>query len=120
MYNHNNANELYHWKYIRRERVNGKWRYYYAKDEHRLSVGRVSKDKLGYSKDAYGAVHVKKDGHITTEIVDKKEYRKTDTGYKFYVGSTPLKEIRTANLKMAKQFVDDLITNGLYKEKKKK
>jgi hypothetical protein len=21
--------ELYHWKYIKRKRVNGKWRYYY-------------------------------------------------------------------------------------------
>lgn len=23
------ANELYHWKYIRKEKVNGKWKYYY-------------------------------------------------------------------------------------------
>ena len=33
--------ELYHWKYIKREKVNGKWRYYYHDDD------------VGEAKEAY-------------------------------------------------------------------
>lgn len=40
------TDELMHWKYIKRERVNGKWRYYY--DEG--SIKNDIKDKLGYDE----------------------------------------------------------------------
>lgn len=39
------ADELMHFKYIKREKVNGKWRYYYADSK----TGK-SKDILGYDK----------------------------------------------------------------------
>ena len=43
---HEYADELYHWKYIKRVKKNGKWRYYYDKDQ--------LKDDLGYDeKEAY-------------------------------------------------------------------
>lgn len=32
VYGPNNAEELYHWKYVRRYRKNGKWRYVYPND----------------------------------------------------------------------------------------
>ena len=34
-------NELKHWKYLRREKKNGKWRYYYEKDNSMLNVGKT-------------------------------------------------------------------------------
>lgn len=37
--------ELYHWKYIKREKVNGKWRYYYKDDDY-------DKAKADYKKAA--------------------------------------------------------------------
>lgn len=39
-------NELTHWKYIKREKKNGKWRYYYDRDSLKADV----KDKLGYDE----------------------------------------------------------------------
>ena len=45
-------NELTHWKYIKREKKNGKWRYYYDRDSLKADV----KDKLGYDeRDRYEA-----------------------------------------------------------------
>ena len=46
-------NELTHWKYIRREKKNGKWRYYYEKDNLRLNVGKT--EKYNPTFDFYGA-----------------------------------------------------------------
>lgn len=112
--------ELYHWKYLHRERVNGKWRYYYKKDDNKLSVGRVSKDKLKKrdNDNQYGVVTTKKDGLSTNKIVDKKTYKDTKTGYRLFVEDTPLRKINKHNIRMGKKFIDDLITGGLYKKKK--
>lgn len=33
-----NRNDIRHWKYIKRERVNGKWRYYYDDPEYRNAL----------------------------------------------------------------------------------
>lgn len=37
------TNGLYHWKYIKREKVNGKWRYYYKNEELEKSEAAVRK-----------------------------------------------------------------------------
>ena len=56
-----NANDLTHWKYIKREKVNGKWRYYYKDDAtgrdtyvknptFKTKVTAAVQDKLGYDE----------------------------------------------------------------------
>jgi hypothetical protein len=56
-----NANDLTHWKYIKREKVNGKWRYYYKDDKTgrdtyvkkpdlKTKVTAAVQDKLGYDE----------------------------------------------------------------------
>lgn len=38
--------ELYHWKYIKKERVNGKWRYYYDADQLKDDLGINARDEM--------------------------------------------------------------------------
>ena len=51
----NNQNSLKHWKYVKREKVNGKWRYYYdnaekAKDQYYQAVKDRNMDALELRK----------------------------------------------------------------------
>ena len=40
--------ELYHWKYIKREKqANGKWKYYYDTDQLKNDVKKVVSDPIG-------------------------------------------------------------------------
>ena len=49
--------ELYHWKYIKKKKVNGKWRYYYdIKD----ALGYDERDSYKKAKKDLGAAYVKK------------------------------------------------------------
>lgn len=40
------SRDIKHWKYIKREKVNGKWRYYYDTEQLKNDI----KDKLGYDE----------------------------------------------------------------------
>ena len=43
-----NNNELYHWKYVTKKKVNGKWRYYYDETgKGKIKKGLSVADKLG-------------------------------------------------------------------------
>lgn len=43
-----NNNELYHWKYVTKKKVNGKWRYYYDETgKGKIKKGFSVADKLG-------------------------------------------------------------------------
>lgn len=44
-----------HWKYVKKERVNGKWRYYYADEEYENALKEYNRSKLalGEYEDAY-------------------------------------------------------------------
>lgn len=42
--------DLQHWKYVKRERVNGKWRYYYDESSKKKGLKEIVKDKLGYDE----------------------------------------------------------------------
>ena len=46
--------ELYHWRYVKRERVNGKWRYYYdeAQMKKDLGVDAMNRAKSQYNQAA--------------------------------------------------------------------
>ena len=41
-----NSNYLEHWRYIKKTRVNGKWRYYYDRDQMRKDLGYDAKEKM--------------------------------------------------------------------------
>lgn len=40
-----------HWKYVKKERVNGKWRYYYSDAEYEKAKSKYNKAKANYYKD---------------------------------------------------------------------
>lgn len=40
------SDELYHWKYIKRERINGKWRYYYDVDQLKDDIGITAREEM--------------------------------------------------------------------------
>ena len=40
-----NRNDVLHWKYIKRERINGKWRYYYHDPEYRSALNNYNSAK---------------------------------------------------------------------------
>lgn len=40
-----NWNDILHWKYIKRERVNGKWRYYYHDPEYQSALNNYNSAK---------------------------------------------------------------------------
>lgn len=61
-------NELKHWKYIKKKKVNGKWRYYYSDPEY--TSAKQNKDKA--DKELANATY-RKFGH---EDNLKKEYAK--------------------------------------------
>lgn len=86
------ANELTHWKYIKKKKVDGKWRYYYDTDEiKKYTRGNVEIAK-GYSTDGSGGTnqwkYTKKytqsndllDSVTKNTIVDPK-VGDNDTGY---------------------------------------
>ena len=39
-----NKNELYHWKYVKRKRINGKWKYWYDLDSFKRDMGALASD----------------------------------------------------------------------------
>lgn len=65
-----NSDELYHWKYIKKKKVNGKWRYYYdIKD----ALGYTKRDKLDKAINEY----TKADKEASElEKKDRKKYGK--------------------------------------------
>mgnify|MGYP007111676905 CR=1 FL=1 len=128
MCNYPNSGELYHWKYIRRERVNGKWRYYYEKDNNRITTTHVT-SKSSYESDGrieYGDGTVVDNGPQSeyriasdktkgVEVeVDKKTYDNLKIGKNRMVGDVPLKDVNKQNLDMAKSFVKDLIAGNVH------
>ena len=114
-------NELTHWKYIKREKKNGKWRYYYE-DNNKLKLEKVEKQK--YEGNFYGnkteAYLVKSpETHNKYEIVDKSIYDDTKTGYKLYIGSQPLSKITKEQIRIGSDFIKDTIKDLVINSKKK-
>lgn len=60
--------ELYHWKYIKREKVNGEWRYYYDKG----SLGKSIKKAVGI--EARNAYRDARDAAVAAENAHKEAY----------------------------------------------
>lgn len=116
--------ELYHWKYLRKEKVNGKWRYYYEEDDAKLNVGRTHKAVAETSIGLGGKVKTSKNYLLKSketgnnwEVVDKKVYDSHKAGRKLYVGNTPLSKIAKEQISIGRSFVSDLLTGNLYRKK---
>lgn len=115
--------ELQHWKYLRREKVGDKYKYYYETDTNGLHVGKTTKSKstinaFGKKIDLYtvnSPETFNKDVPVTKEIYDK-----TRAGSKLYVGRQPLSKITKEQVSVAKSFVNDLFAGRIYREKKNK
>lgn len=117
-------NELYHWKYLRKEKINGKWRYYYEEDDSKLNIGETRKAISETSIGLSGKVKTSKDYLLKSketgnkwEVVDKKVYDSHKAGRKLYVGNTPLSKIAKEQISVGRSFVSDLLTGNLYRKK---
>ena len=111
-----NANDLTHWKYIKREKVNGKWRYYYKDDATgrdtyvknptlKTKVTAAVQDKLGYDE-REAANNAKKhyDTATTRTSHEKALYdakQKYDSAAQKYA-KTPLAKIENLAAKVEK------------------
>ena len=67
--------ELMHWKYIKREKVNGKWRYYYKDDK--LDEANKSYEM---AKDHANSVNA---GPLSKRILTEATYKRLDTEKKY-------------------------------------
>lgn len=74
-------NELYHWKYIKREKVGDKWKYYYdtgsLKKDAKKFVGNDSKEKMMEAKAKLDAATAKRNAMIRRET---KAYGESNIG----------------------------------------
>ena len=71
-------NELYHWKYIKREKVNGKWKYIYSSpDVSTKKTGKLSQYINGIKRD----VKESKERSIKRHSSVAKEFLKDRLGY---------------------------------------
>lgn len=69
----NDSDELTHWKYVKKKKVNGKWRYYYD-----------VKDALGYDERANAAASIREYNKATQNLKDYKAIRDDPTRQKWY------------------------------------
>lgn len=101
-------NDIQHWRYLRREKRNGKWKYYYEKDDTRLNV---KKEKYKFGKDIY-TVRDKYDPN-NFRFVDKDTYDKTKD-YKLYVGDKRLSSVAKTQINIGKAFIRDLFNGKVH------
>lgn len=71
-------NELYHWKYIKKTKVNGKWRYYY--DEMKKDLGVNVKDKLDMTKKQVG-ITLQNTNYRQDKVEKAKQFLEGDSKY---------------------------------------
>ena len=111
------SDELYHWKYVKKKKVNGKWRYYYdIKD----ALGYTKRDKLDKAIEEYNKAD-KKASEL--EKRDRKKYRKNgsmvsnDTAEARIYASDKAREVKKAQVKYKKTPLGKLDSLGYQIEK---
>lgn len=123
-----NGGELYHWKYIRREKMpNGKYRYYYDKDNNKLKAVTTKKkmDSLWIGDNRVDTHYVRttersSDGTTRSlRVVDEDTYNKTEEGTKWSVGNRPLSSVTKEQISVGASFIKDLFSGNVYTKKRK-
>ena len=74
--------EMYHWKYIKKKKVNGKWRYYYNKGQLKDDLGFDELKTYNKAKSTYENAAQKRSD--TKQAVDDFERRSRNYSYKEY------------------------------------
>lgn len=119
MWNYVHSDELYHWKYVHKEKVNGKWRYYYEIDKHKEDIKASVKDAMGYDEKARLAVT--KEGH--DEYAQKKldAEKKFDDAYNASKNGQPsdYNTLLIDKNRMRDSFNEYKNADGIYQQRKK-
>lgn len=81
-YNHMpRPDELYHWKYIKREKIDGKYRYWYADTEKPRDPGKSRFGKYSYTYDKKTGYNV-----LTREDRRKQDWENFKAGIEYKLG----------------------------------
>ena len=118
MWQYKYSDELYHWKYVHKEKVNGKWRYYYEIDKHKEDIKDGVKDALGFDEKA--RLEVTKKGH------DEYAQKKLDAEKKFNeahdaskTGPSDYNTLQIDKHRMRDSFNEYKRANDIYQQRKK-
>lgn len=100
-----NTNELKHWKYLKKKKVNGKWRYYYSDDEYNNAKSEYESAKKFYDEGTQTLAKAKKivDDEYKKAMSNGKIslYEQAELGYK----NSVLKEINSVHIEAGKKYV---------------
>lgn len=112
---------LYHYKYLRKEKIGDKWRYYYEEDDKKPESKGGSKEHVTRSMNG---VPVGESYYVTNSTtnyerkeVSKEEYENAELDNAYFVGDKKLAEIQAENLNNAIDFVKSLVTGKLASKK---
>ena len=97
-----NRNDIRHWKYIKRERVNGKWRYYYNDPEYRNALNNYNSAKsnaisIGFKRAASKANY----DYATKRVL--QDWTRSKDGKKYSWHATPQSMSNDRTWRQAKQ-----------------
>lgn len=84
--NLHNTDELKHWKYLKREKKNGKWRYYYSDKEY-----ATAKKQHRFARDIYGEANAENKKYRQNVKSVHKEFE--SDGFVDYTEKTQLGKI---------------------------
>lgn len=97
-YNHMpRPDELYHWKYIKREKIDGKYRYWYADTEKPREPGKYRFGKYLYTHDKNTGYDV-----LTREDRRKQDFENFKAGIEYKLGYNERAEYQDAKKKYNK------------------
>ena len=119
MWRYVHSDELYHWKYVHKEKVDGKWRYYYEIDKHKEDIKNNIRDAMGYDEKAL--LEVTKKGH--DEYAQKKldAEKKFDEAYNASKNGQPsdYNTLLIDKNRMRDSFNEYKRADGIYQQRKK-
>lgn len=107
IYNGNlyNADEIKHWKYVSKKKVNGKWRYYYKDDEYENAVRENEAAKKALDKAAATVKDADRNERTyRNEMFDDSEIT-TEEEQKHAQLASKLSEAKRAHVEAGKKYV---------------
>lgn len=101
-----NRTDMQHWKYIKRERVNGKWRYYYNDPEYQNALNRYNSAKSAATVEQLRRSASKVNYDQAHERV-LNDWKRSKDGKKYTWTATPQTE---HNRRIEKQYRQEYLT----------